>query len=1489
VWAAAAGDSAAAILSLAGTADNTIYYVYALADPSPDRSQSLTNITGKTATDPGWDATGKKKYDVSQRGQFSGGVFLGRSGPLYVQHPPEFIVAGWDYDSDGDDAFSATGVVQIRSDYIGNSFGGGTQKDNVNATIDSGDFFGLSTAGTALASFNSGYVPAPQQTISFIYAADDIDDPSDFDMNIILSTTSGLTVANLSGSGIDSFDVASAIRIAGTDTLKTGSMQFLFDPIIRDATTNLITSFIPEATYNVYFVATDGTHRTVYQVVDDPYQSSPTAATLRIKHSPNIQQVDAFSLNDFDGDGNLDVVTGIENSTMLTDADGKNLPNGPSTRFVNIFWGSAGLEADLDVDDNATIDLYYSTMSQFKHVGGSAGYTSGNSDGTDLLGRITQGNNDTHLFAQGIREDPDGRFSDSFAWDIWNYVSPEGTIPRTGVNYYIYGLLKGGSTTRLESFTTSGSIVFQHPPHLRVIEPASDITVTVDEPVSIQWEAFDVDGHPASGLSAVPVGTSGRQSPNSRNDSNNIRIFLTTSDFGDVTTYASITNAASTGLTPFWLANSADGGLFSEIELNEGVDSSFVIQGRNMTRNIGNVAAFEPLDLNTNGGLGRTYSVYVAIDRGNGNTASSQAVRFNGRSPLVRAPGRITFTGNVPTLPTTSARLTLPRRIVAVSGQTVQIPIIPDEGDVNGTTGIDVVDIFLTVDPALFEAVDTDGGASGIQPFVLGTNAQISGSNVSQRAYIDGSGMLRLDFIYNTGGGSGALTFFDNQQILATANLRARPLSGSSTVGATITVDNSGTRVSKMISGSSTLGLAIPAPIDVNIVRRAKVVGTVPLQGRTSSADTIGIILREVGDLINAQDSLFALNDAIASLPGVQVITTGVSGAFSLDNVPSGRWVLTARANRHLMGHDTLIVDGGTDIAGFQPTLDGAGVDRTFLLAGDAAGYSDSTGANIPDNTIGSQDISAVNDALFSQPGEANWNTYADINRDLIVNGTDKDYTTVNTTDNTGSGNIVPVFPTFKQAVVEGENAKAVLVLKDLPTSEVSPGETFDVTVAVEGAVAVRTYEFHLSYDPEMIEVTDLVSQGTLFQNYRFDLGGKDVEGDLGLVNSILGQTPLGASGEGTLATIRFRAISRSVETALALTDALLINVDHEPVTPQLADGAMVVLSSDPIVYHDAAGERVLGLILADLDAVVDFNDFVAFAGSFGTAMGDAQFDLRADLNCDDSVNFADFLIFTENFGRTAIDAPAALRAGKPASLSAGVNAAASVRLAVAGEARMGELLTLTANVDDAQALQGWGFSVEYDATQYEFVEARAPEGNLLESAGGEAPLFLQSTDESGVISLASAVSNGPVANGEGVVAELVFRPIGDIENSLFDIANGVVFDPNQLQNRVGTPGSLEVRAIPTSFALNQNFPNPFNPETTISYDLADGGRVEMGIYNVMGQMVNQLVSEEQAAGRYRVVWDGSDAIGRSVASGVYFYRLNTTQYNAVRKLMLLK
>ena len=108
------------------------------------------------------------------------------------------------------------------------------------------------------------------------------------------------------------------------------------------------------------------------------------------------------------------------------------------------------------------------------------------------------------------------------------------------------------------------------------------------------------------------------------------------------------------------------------------------------------------------------------------------------------------------------------------------------------------------------------------------------------------------------------------------------------------------------------------------------------------------------------------------------------------------------------------------------PTRDGDGVQRAALLAGDAAGFVDSTGSSISDNAIGSPDINAINVSIFLRASDTGYNTFSDINQDSIVNATDKDFATANTTDNTGAaGNIRPVFPAFNQGLLQGSNEEA--------------------------------------------------------------------------------------------------------------------------------------------------------------------------------------------------------------------------------------------------------------------------------------------------------------------------------------------------------------------------------------------------------------------------------------------------------------------------------
>jgi hypothetical protein len=95
--------------------------------------------------------------------------------------------------------------------------------------------------------------------------------------------------------------------------------------------------------------------------------------------------------------------------------------------------------------------------------------------------------------------------------------------------------------------------------------------------------------------------------------------------------------------------------------------------------------------------------------------------------------------------------------------------------------------------------------------------------------------------------------------------------------------------------------------------------------------------------------------------------------------------------------------------------------------------------------------------------------------------------------------------------------------------------------------------------------------------------------------------------------------------------------------------------------------------------------------------------------------------------------------------------------------------------------------------------------------------------------------------------------------------------------------------AMPGRYTLHQNYPNPFNPETSIRYSLAQDGLARLTVYNVLGQEVAALVDGHQAAGPYEVTWDGRDASGRLVSSGLYFYRLQAGDFVGTKKMVFLR
>ncbi len=134
------------------------------------------------------------------------------------------------------------------------------------------------------------------------------------------------------------------------------------------------------------------------------------------------------------------------------------------------------------------------------------------------------------------------------------------------------------------------------------------------------------------------------------------------------------------------------------------------------------------------------------------------------------------------------------------------------------------------------------------------------------------------------------------------------------------------------------------------------------------------------------------------------------------------------------------------------------------------------------------------------------------------------------------------------------------------------------------------------------------------------------------------------------------------------------------------------------------------------------------------------------------------------------------------------------------------------------------------------------------------------------------------------------FKFTGFTPKELAYASLGNIYDFNKTLAKSGFE-EASVGAIhgPESPELLVNYPNPFNPETTITYRVERGGSVHLAIYNILGEKIRTLVDGPQAANTYQVRWDSKNSVGQTVPSGVYVMRLNVGERTAVRKITLLK
>lgn len=164
------------------------------------------------------------------------------------------------------------------------------------------------------------------------------------------------------------------------------------------------------------------------------------------------------------------------------------------------------------------------------------------------------------------------------------------------------------------------------------------------------------------------------------------------------------------------------------------------------------------------------------------------------------------------------------------------------------------------------------------------------------------------------------------------------------------------------------------------------------------------------------------------------------------------------------------------------------------------------------------------------------------------------------------------------------------------------------------------------------------------------------------------------------------------------------------------------------------------------------------------------------------------------------------------------------------------------------------------------------------------------------VLAVAIPFTAKAIPQGEGTFLNLEFKGEGKVklEETTISHQTGISLVNTKAQELKFDFNPIEivapkVQVLPKEFSLNQNFPNPFNPTTTISYALPANSYVKLVVYNILGQKVKTLVDEEQTAGYRQVVWNGQNDRGEAVGSGIYFYRIHAGDFTKTAKMSLLK
>jgi len=649
-------------------------------------------------------------------------------------------------------------------------------------------------------------------------------------------------------------------------------------------------------------------------------------------------------------------------------------------------WGET-VDGDRDADDDALIALYIDASDD-----SLADFSQATMDLLiDTLAATDGWLANGELMVQGIHEDPDQQPDNMYVWhpaDLPSALANQ-IITHSGWLHF-YAHIDDGVTGRLGSFEDGydnflaedepiTSFRFQAAPNVMLVDPPPlGAAISAHASYLVRWVyAWNFGGE-------------------------HQQLFLLLGDTGcelPEATWFDLT----TSVPNLWVMNSQDGTIDQHLDTPAGDITTWEFLPNTMT----GPSVGEGIPLEDAGD--ETYHVFLLVSS---NPAGQEP---DAADPVFTAPGTLAingFGGNI------CYNLQMrPYRFDTFPGDTVTVSIYPQAGVITA----DMISLYVDVDTVAFDIV------SLTSPFRLGPDFEEASILENDNHGGDlSNGRHHLDFTYFENGAP-VPEFSDGTHLLCTLQLLPRrdPATGATIDNLVFAVDDEANRFTSFYQDGELLGTTIQSPAAISYTwSRGRVSGHVQLQGRDYNGLESTLILREPGSWLPVTDSLFNQNDIDPAAAGVQV-QLGTDGTYQLHSVPDGCWELVASVPGWLSGYYPFDIQHGDLLEGVNPHFNSEDVDLLQLIAGDCAGYVDSSDTVLPDNQIDATDLNAIVEAYGSTPDSAGWNSYCDFDGDELVYITDLTLCTTNL----NSSGVPPVYR-------RGHNATPVWQLERQPAGE---------------------------------------------------------------------------------------------------------------------------------------------------------------------------------------------------------------------------------------------------------------------------------------------------------------------------------------------------------------------------------------------------------------------------------------------------------------------